>query len=121
RWLTEPRNGIIEIGIAADGNYQGKIIGGDSPHRTDGKNPDPAKRAAELLGQVIVRQMKYDGHGQWSGGSIYDPDTGHTYSCLLEFSVQDRLTVRGLLRVSLLGRTQVWTRYSASSLVLPLP
>jgi uncharacterized protein (DUF2147 family) len=119
RWLTEPRNGIIEIDVAADGSYQGKIIGGDSPHRTDSKNPDPAKRPAELLGQVILHQMKYDGRGQWSGGSIYDPDTGHTYSCKLELLDENKLKVRGFLGVSLLGRTQIWTRYTGTSLVLP--
>jgi uncharacterized protein (DUF2147 family) len=119
RWLTEPRNGIIEISVGADGSYQGKIIGGNSPNRTDTKNPQASKRSELLLGQIIVRQMKYDGRGQWSGGSIYDPDTGHTYSCRLELLDQDRLKVRGFLGVSLLGRTQVWTRYSGSSLVLP--
>jgi uncharacterized protein (DUF2147 family) len=119
RWLTEPRNGIIEIGIAADGSYQGRIIGGNSINRLDSKNPQPAKRSEPLLGQIILQQMKYDAHGQWSGGSLYDPDSGHTYSCRLELLDPDRLKVRGFLGVSLLGRTQVWTRYTGTSLVLP--
>jgi uncharacterized protein (DUF2147 family) len=121
RWLTEPRDGIIEISVAAEGSYQGKIIGGNSPNRLDSKNPQASKRSELLLGQIILQQMKYDGHGQWSGGSIYDPNTGHTYSCRLELLEPDRLKVRGFLGVSLLGRTQVWTRYSGSSLVLPPP
>ena len=68
---------------------------------------------------MILHQMKYDGRAQWSGGSIYDPDTGHTYSCKLELLDPNKLKVRGFLGVSLLGRTQIWTRYTGTSLVLP--
>jgi hypothetical protein len=81
RWLTDPPDGIIEISLAPDGTYQGRIIGGNTPNRTDASNPDPAKRSATLLGQT--------------------------------------LKLRGYLGVSLLGRTQVWTRYTGASLVLP--
>lgn len=119
RWLTDPPDGIIEISLAPDGTYQGKIIGGDSPNRTDSKNPDPARRSATLLGQPILHDLKYDGHGHWSGGSIYDPDSGHTYSCHMDLLDANKLKVRGYLGLSLLGRTQVWTRYTGTSLILP--
>ena len=119
RWLTEPRNGVIEISAAPEGTLQGTIIGGDSPNRIDTKNPDPAKRSERLLGQLIVKQMKYDGSGHWSGGTIYDPDSGRTYNCRFELLALDRLKVRGFIGVSLLGRTQTWTRFTGSSLVLP--
>ena len=119
RWLTQPRTGVIEISVAADDELQGRIIGGDSPNRLDSKNPDPARRSERLLGQLILKQMKYDGSGHWSGGTIYDPDSGRTYSCRFELLEQDRLKVRGFLGLSLLGRTQVWTRFHGSSLVLP--
>jgi uncharacterized protein (DUF2147 family) len=119
RWVTEPRTGVIEISVAGDGDLQGTIIGGDSPNRLDTKNPDSSKRSAPLLGQLIIKQMKYDGSGHWSGGTIYDPDSGRTYRCRFELLEQDRLKVRGFLGFSLLGRTQVWTRFNGSSLVLP--
>jgi uncharacterized protein (DUF2147 family) len=119
RWLTDPPDGIIEISVAADGSYQGKIVGGDSPERIDSKNPDQTKRSAPLLGQVILRDLKYDGQGRWSGGTIYDPDSGHRYSAHLEFLEANKLKVRGYLGVSLLGRTQVWSRYTGTTLLLP--
>ena len=119
RWLTDPPDGIIEISVATDGSYQGKIVGGDSPDRVDSKNPDQARRSASLLGQVILRDLKYDGQGRWSGGSIYDPDSGHTYSVHLELVGASKLKVRGYLGVSLLGRTTTWTRYAGTNLVLP--
>jgi uncharacterized protein (DUF2147 family) len=119
RWLTEPRNGVIEISTAPDGTLQGRIIGGDSPNRLDTKNPEATKRSDRLLGQLIVKQMKYDASGHWSGGTIYDPDSGRTYSCRFELLEADRLKVRGFIGLSLLGRTQTWTRFTGSSLVLP--
>jgi uncharacterized protein (DUF2147 family) len=120
RWLTEPRDGIIEITRAADGSYQGKIIGGNAPARVDAKNPDPARRQQLLLGQVIMLGMRADGEG-WSGGTIYEPDSGRTYKCRLEIIDPDHLKVRGFVGVSLLGRSQTWTRYTGATLDLSAP
>lgn len=119
-WLTEPRDGIIEISVASDGSYQGKIVGGNDPQRLDQHNPDPARRSLTLLGQTILKGMKYDGGGEWSGGSIYEPDSGRTYKCRLARLDKDRLQVRGFIGFSLLGRSQVWARYLGSSMTLPM-
>jgi uncharacterized protein (DUF2147 family) len=121
RWLTEPRDGIIEISQAADGSYQGRIIGGNAPGRVDARNPDPARRRQLLLGQIILVGMREDGPGAWSGGTIYDPDSGKTYKCHLEIIDADHLKVRGYIGVALLGRSQTWTRYAATSLDLSTP
>jgi uncharacterized protein (DUF2147 family) len=118
-WLTEPRDGIIRISVASDGSYQGRIVGGNDPKRLDQHNPDPARRSLSLLGQSILQGMKYDGAGEWSGGSIYDPDSGRTYKCRLARLDHDRLQVRGFIGIALLGRSQVWTRYLGSSMTLP--
>lgn len=120
-WLTEKRDGIIQISRTSEGLYQGQIVGGDDPQRTDAHNPDPALRQRTLLGQIILQDMQYDGGGRWSGGTIYDPDSGHTYRCRLELRSADQLHVRGFLGVSLLGRSQTWTRYRDSSMLLPKP
>jgi uncharacterized protein (DUF2147 family) len=112
-WLTQKHDGIIRITRSQDGTYQGQIVGGD--------NPDPSLRDRSLIGQILLQDMQYDGHGHWSGGSIYDPDSGHTYRCRLEMHGADGLRVRGFLGVSVLGRSQLWTRYSATSMQLPPP
>jgi len=119
-WLTEPRDGIIEISRASDGSYQGRIVGGNSPQRLDQHNPDESRRSQLLLGQVIMHGLKYDGDGRWSGGAIYDPDSGRSYRCKLELLGPDRLQVRGFIGFALLGRSQVWTRYLGSEMTLPL-
>jgi uncharacterized protein (DUF2147 family) len=117
RWLTQPGDGIIEITRTADNTYQGTIIGGNAPHRIDEHNPDPARRQQLLLGQVILKDMRED-DGALAGGTIYEPDTGRTYKCHIESLDQDRLKVRGFIGVSLLGRSQVWTRFKGASLDL---
>ncbi len=121
RWLTQPGDGIIEITRTADNGYQGTIIGGNAPRRVDEHNPDPARRQQLLLGQVILRDMREDAEGALAGGTIYEPDTGRTYRCRIEILDRDRLKVRGFIGLALLGRSQVWTRYTAASLDLSTP
>lgn len=118
-WLTEGRDGIIQISLASDGTYQGRIVGGNDPHRLDQHNPDESKRSQTVRGQTIIHGLKYEGDGKWSGGSIYDPDSGRLYKCKLELLGPGRLQVRGFIGFSLLGRSQVWTRYLGSEMTLP--
>lgn len=117
-WLTEPKDGIIEITHRGD-VYEGRIVGGNEPGKLDTNNPDASKRNLALRGQVIMHDLKYDGDGQWSGGTIYDPKSGSTYKCKLELRADGTLKVRGYIGVSLLGKTQIWTRYTGTSMDLP--
>lgn len=119
-WLTEARDGIIQISLGAGATYEGRIVGGSHPGRLDEKNSDPTQRSQPLRGQVILRNLRYDGDGRWSGGTIYEPDTGRTYKCLVELMAPDSLKVRGFIGISLLGKSQTWTRYRGSSMDLPV-
>jgi uncharacterized protein (DUF2147 family) len=118
RWLTEQRDGIIEIARTAAGIYVGRIIGGNSPHQIDVNNPDPARRNLLLLGQIILKDMHEEGPGHLSGGTIYDPDSGHGYRCRIELLDRNHLKIRGFIGISLLGRSQTWTRFTGRSLDL---
>ena len=119
-WLTEPKDGIIQISLGADATYQGRIVGGSHPGRLDEKNPDATQRGKTLRDQVILRNLRYDGDGKWSGGTIYEPDSGRTYKCLVELIAPDSLKVRGFIGISLLGKPQLWTRYRGTSMDLPV-
>jgi len=118
-WLTEPKDGIVEISRANDNTYQGRIVGGNEPGKLDSNNPDAARRSLALRGQIILRGLRYDGDGKWEGGTIYDPKSGSTYRCKLELRSDGTLKVRGFIGVSLLGKSQVWTRYNGTSMDLP--
>jgi len=50
-------------------------------------------------------------NGEWKGGKVLDPDTGNVYRCKLAVSEDgEKARVRGYIGISLLGRTQTWTR-----------
>lgn len=68
------------------------------------------RKNAPVIGLVIMRGLTRHG-AEYDGGEILDPETGFVYRCRLALSGDgDRLFVRGYLGVSLLGRTQTWTR-----------
>jgi uncharacterized protein (DUF2147 family) len=117
-WLTEPKDGIIQISLGAGATYEGRIVGGSHPGRVDEKNPDPTQRSKPLRGQIILRNLHYDGDGKWSGGTIYEPDSGRTYKCLIELIAPDSLKVRGFIGIAMLGKSQIWTRYVGTSMDL---
>jgi len=111
--------GIVQVSVDAAGNLTGRIVGGNHPGLKDVNNPDPAARKLELRGQVILRNMKYDGNARWTGGTIYRASNGKTYKCNVTLAADGRLNVRGYIGFSLLGVTQVWTRYTGTSMDLP--
>lgn len=61
-----------------------------------------------IAGMRILWDMQRDGD-EFSGGKIFDPDSGNTYRCKLRLT-GDKLSVRGFLGISLFGRSQVWVR-----------
>jgi uncharacterized protein (DUF2147 family) len=118
-WLTADRGGIIQISLAPDGSYVGRIAGGNQPGRLDTRNPEESLRGRSLLGAILLRDLHYDGEGKWSGGLIYDPNNGHTYHCNAQLVTPNELKLRGYLGFSLIGRNELWTRYTGTRLELP--
>jgi uncharacterized protein (DUF2147 family) len=110
-WLTQDKEGLVQIYLAASGALEGKIVE-DSGETTqlDDRNPDPALRTRPLNGAVILQGFRYAGDAKWTGGTIYDPDSGKTYKCSLELKGADTLSVHGYIGVPLLGRSVLWTR-----------
>jgi len=115
-WLTkgdEPAKiQIFKIGDA----YYGKIVWLQNPTadgklRLDVNNSDKSKRNREIIGLQILKDFRFEDN-EWSGGKIYDPESGKTYSCTLSLTDKATLTVRGYIGISLLGRTEIWTRAS---------
>jgi len=72
-----------------------------------------SKKGQKILGMVIIENMKLDG-GEYSGGTITDPESGNEYKCLLQLLDSNKLKVRGYIGFSLLGRTQYWLRKKKS-------
>ena len=74
------------------------------------RTPIPRCAAGPLVGLELFAGFEYDGNGRWIGGTIYDPNSGKTYRCIVTFVDAATLKVRGYIGVPLLGRTEIWKR-----------
>ncbi len=106
QYYTPKKDGKIQL-YKVGNHYVGKLIWGKS-NRKDFKNPNAALRSRDLIGMVFLTNFVYD-DGEYKDGKIYDPQSGKTYSSKMWLS-NGNLKVRGFVGVSLLGRTEVFTR-----------
>jgi len=115
-WKTGEGTAVVRI--YKNGNkYQGKIIWLKEPNdpatgqpRVDRNHPDESSRNRPLIGLVNLWGFNYSKENNWEDGKIYDPKNGKTYSCKIKMTNPNSLEVRGFIGVSLIGRTDMWTR-----------
>lgn len=108
-YLVPSKDGAIQI-YEKSGKYYGKIILNKDPNKLDVNNPDIAKQSRKTLGADILNDFTFDGDDTWENGTIYDPKNGKTYSCKITRNQNGDLNIRGFVGVSLLGRTEVFTK-----------
>lgn len=108
---TGKERGLVRIG-EANGVLYGrveKIFDPVEAARICVKCTDDRK-GKPILGLDILRGLKPDG-ANWGGGEIVDPETGNVYSASAKvIDGGKHLVLRGYLLISLLGRSQTWTR-----------
>lgn len=108
-WQSDS-GGYVEI-YEEGGTYKGTIVGSKSGEaRYDKNNPDEEKKGRRLLGSTILTGLEYAGEGKFEGGEIYSPDNGKTYKAKATQTAPDKLDVRGYMGISLIGKSQTWTR-----------
>ena len=117
-WLNEDKDAHIDIFKDGD-KFFGKIVWIEEPidpetgkPKLDKHNPDPELQKRPSMGLMLLTDFVFD-DDEWSDGKIYDPKSGKTYSCYMEFPEEDdlnKLKIRGFIGVSLLGKTTYWTR-----------
>lgn len=108
-YVTPSKDGAIQI-YESSGKYYGKVILNKDPSRLDVNNPDKEKRTRKTLGLNILNDFTFDGDDTWENGTIYDPKNGKTYSCKITRDPNGDLNIRGFVGVSLLGRTETFTK-----------
>ena len=113
-WLSEEKNGKIEIYKSGD-KYYGKLIWGKTMFEADGrtskkdvKNSDINLRTRKLKDLIMLTDFVFEDN-VWSGGKIYDPQAGKLYSCTMKLKA-NTLNIRGYVGISLFGRSSQWTR-----------
>jgi len=115
-WKNGEGTGIIQIYKNGD-KYQGKITWLKEPNdpktgnpKTDINHPDEKNHTRPVMGLTNLWGFKYSSDKEWTGGKIYDPKNGKTYSCKIAMENNNTLKVRGFIGISLIGRTDTWTR-----------
>lgn len=118
-WRTAGGNGIIQImRCGADDTLCGKLawfrIAPDDPNPQglDSKNPNPAERGRSLCGIIFMYGFRPSGQEKWGGGRIYDAESGNTYDATLALRQDGNLDLHGYIGISLLGRSEIWTRFT---------
>jgi uncharacterized protein (DUF2147 family) len=118
-WLTEHEDGIVEIYRCTGGDaICGKLVwfrikpDDPNPQALDLKNPDPTRRNQSLCGLTFMSGFKPADPNSWEDGTIYDPDSGNTYHATMKLQADGTLRLRGYIGISLIGRSEIWTRYN---------
>lgn len=112
-WLTGNKRAHVQIYKSGE-KYFGKIVWLIEPNengkpRMDVNNPEAKKKTQPLMGLVNLNNFVFD-DDEWEDGTIYDPKNGKTYSCVITLGPNNTLNVRGYVGISLMGRTDIWTR-----------
>ncbi|WP_299183057.1 DUF2147 domain-containing protein [uncultured Chryseobacterium sp.] len=99
-----------------DGKYFGKLLWASNMFEADGKtpkkdfnNPNKSLQSRSRKGIVNITNLKYD-DGEYSGGKLYNPSDGDTYSLNAKLKSANELHFRGYLGISLLGKTMKFKR-----------
>lgn len=115
--VWESGNGKARIKIDKTGeHFAGRIVWLREPNDEAGKpkldknNPEESLRTKPLRGYSMLKNFSHAGNKTWEDGTIYDPESGSTYSCTIEMTDENTLDVRGYIGISLFGRTDVWKR-----------
>lgn len=108
----------VNVKISKQGDtYRAQIVWMERPLDDKGQpkrdilNPDPALRSVTGDKIVLAWGLKYDPKAdEWSGGKIYDPNSGEIYKAVFKLKSPTSLRVRGYLGIPALGRTMHWQK-----------
>lgn len=113
-WANGSGKGHIQI-YKSGNKYNGKIVwlkepnGKDGQPKVDRHNPDPSRRTQPVMGMVMLRNFVFD-DGEWTDGHIYNPQDGKEYKAYIKMNNPNEIAVRGYMGISLIGKTDTWTR-----------
>ena len=128
-WTTQDGKARVQI-VEQGSRFKGQIVWLKEPlfpdndprgmagkPKVDRNNPDGHLRTRAILGLPLLEGFHYAGDDVWSGGTIYDPESGKTYSCSINLTKDGSLRIRGYVGIPLFGRTEIWKRYHPDAAV----
>ena len=116
-WLNKDKDAHIKI-YSSYGKFYGQIVWLKIPidpetgkPKLDKHNPDSKLKTQPVMNLVILKDLVFDADDQeWSDGRVYDPKSGNDYSLTCTLKDKSTMELRGYMGISLLGRTDIWTR-----------
>jgi uncharacterized protein (DUF2147 family) len=108
-------DGTFEM-FETEGKLSARIVALSEPKTAEGKektdiyNPDPSKRSYPIIGLVFISGFMKTSDTRWENGTVYDPKSGRTYSCIMDLQGPDKIKLRGFLGIALMGRNYFWAR-----------
>lgn len=116
RWATQGFGSIVEIAPCREApeSMCGSILwlweanDKSGRPRTDGNNPDRTLSRRPLIGVEILRNLRETEPGVLTGGTVYNPDDGRTYSGEIHLKT-GTLELRGCALI-VFCQTQTWYR-----------
>jgi len=112
----------VQIYKDANGKYYGKIVWLKEPNNKDGKpkvddkNPEAKLKTRPVMGLEMLKGFSFDkSDEEWNNGTIYNPSSGKTYNCYINFESATKVKIRGFIGASWmgLGKTVYWTKEEA--------
>lgn len=98
------------------GKYFGKLLYASNMYEEDGKtpkkdfkNPDEKLRNRSRYGITNIANLTYE-DGEYTGGKLYNPEEGRSYSVMAKLTSADEMDFRGYVGFSLLGKTMKFKR-----------
>ncbi len=125
QWYTENNDSKVVV-TKDNGKYVGEIIWLKEPlyskdedetgkPKHDKFNPNKKLRSQPVIGLRILKGFTFNAkENNWENGTIYDPESGKTYKCVIKFQKDSKalngrkLYVRGYIGIRALGRTTYW-------------
>jgi uncharacterized protein (DUF2147 family) len=111
----------VQIYKDSNGKYYGKIVWLKDPNkngkpRVDEKNPEVKLQTRPVMGLEILKGFSFNSSDEeWVNGTIYNPSSGKTYNCYINFESANKVKIRGYIGASWmgLGKTAYWTKEAA--------
>jgi uncharacterized protein (DUF2147 family) len=114
KWLTKDGNATVNIARCGEAMC-GTIVALKEPNdpasgkpKTDGNNPDAAKRSRSIIGLQMFEMKPGTTADQWDG-QLYNAEDGKTYTGSITLTGATTLDLKGCA-FALLCKTQTWTR-----------
>lgn len=109
-WKVASGSALVEVKDCGDGTPCGNLVhisSADGATALDDMNPDPELAKKPLLGSRMLWGFKAK-KNKWSGGRIYDAESGKDYKSKIELQDDGTLEIKGC--IGPFCQSQTWTK-----------